>query len=296
MEVLIAGASGLIGTELTRQLEAAGHTPLQLVRRQPSNSNEFRWDPANLSVDLGIIGRVDAVVNLAGASLSRLPWTPGYRRTILQSRVHATRTLTDAMRRVSKAPQVLLNASAVGFYGDRPGEELTENSAAGSGYLARVVEAWEREAALALASTRAVSLRTGLVLAREGVLGPLLPVTKLGLAGPLGSGKQHWPWISLHDEVAAIVHLLTSSLAGPVNLVGPTPATASEVIKSLADALHRPFLLPVPGPLITLALQDAGRDLLLADQRVTPQKLLADGFQFRHRTVEDAVTWMLAET
>ena len=134
------------------------------------------------------------------------------------------------------------------------------------------------------------------MLAREGVLRPLLPVAKLGLAGPLGSGRQHWPWISLHDEAAAIVHLLTSSLAGPVNLVGPKPATASEVIKALADALHRPFLLPVPGPLISLALQDAGRDLLLADQRVTPQKLLADGFQFWHRTVEAAVTSMLTET
>jgi hypothetical protein len=159
-----------------------------------------------------------------------------------------------------------------------------------------VVETWEREAAVALASTRAVSLRTGLVIAREGVLRPLMPVTKLGLAGPLGSGRQHWPWISLHDEAAAIVHLLTSSLAGPVNLVGPAPATANEVMRTLADALRRPYLLPVPSPLIMLALQDAGRDLLLADQNVSSAKLQADGFEFRHQTVRDAITWMLADS
>jgi len=296
MEVLIAGASGLIGTELTRQLEEAGHTALRLVRREPRGAAEFRWDPGIMRVDIGVIGRVDAVVNLSGASLNRLPWTPGYRRTILESRVHATRTLTDAMRRVSSAPAVLVNASAVGYYGNRPGEELTENSAMGAGFLAKVVKIWEREASLALASTRVVSLRTGIAIARSGALAPLLPVTKLGLAGPLGSGRQHWPWISLHDEAAAIVHLLTSTLAGPVNLVGPTPATANDVMKALADALHRPFLLPVPGPLITLALQDAGRDLLLADQRVSSAHLQADGFQFTHRTVRDAITWMLAES
>ncbi len=296
MEVLIAGASGLIGTELSRQLREVGHTPLALVRREPRNDTEFRWEPSILSIDVGLVARADAVVNLSGASLARLPWTPGYRRTILESRVQATRTLTDAIRRAARAPKVLLNASAVGYYGDRPGEKLTESASVGSGYLARVVETWEREAAVALASTRAVSLRTGLVIAREGVLRPLMPVTKLGLAGPLGSGRQHWPWISLHDEAAAIVHLLTSSLAGPVNLVGPAPATANEVMRTLADALRRPYLLPVPSPLIMLALQDAGRDLLLADQNVSSAKLQADGFEFKHQTVRDAITWMLADS
>jgi NAD dependent epimerase/dehydratase family enzyme len=127
-------------------------------------------------------------------------------------------------------------------------------------------------------------------------LAPLIPVTKLGLAGPLGSGTQHWPWISLHDEAAAIVHLLTSNLAGPVNLVGPTPATANEVMKALADALHRPYLLPVPSKLITLALQDAGRDLLLADQRVSAARLESDGFTFTHRAARDAIAWMLSDS
>lgn len=293
MEVLIAGASGLIGKELSRQLEAAGHTPLRLVRRAPQADNEFRWDPSSLDVDLAVVARADAIVNLSGASLSRLPWTPTYRRTIVHSRIQATRTLTGAIRRSAHAPSVLLNASAVGFYGDRPGEVLTENSPAGTGFLARVVQTWEREAARALASTRAVTLRTGVVLARGGALAPLIPITRAGLAGPLGSGRQHWPWISLHDEAAAIVHLLSSSLAGPVNLVGPAPATANDVMGALARRMHRPFALPVPKPLLLLALQDAATELLLADQEVSSARLQADGFRFAHRTADDAVKWML---
>jgi uncharacterized protein len=294
MRVLISGASGLIGSELRGQLTAAGHTPLRLVRRAPRKPDEYRWNPATLSVDVGVFDTVDAVVNLSGASLARLPWTPGYRRTILQSRVHATRTLTDAITRAAKPPMVLLNASAVGFYGDRPGEVLTESSPAGHGFLARVVSTWEREAELAAAATRVVACRTGLVLARGGALAPLIPLATLGLAGPLGSGRQHWPWISLHDEAAAFVHLLSSSLSGPVNLVGPTPASADEVIGRLAESLHRPYgLLPVPAPLLTLALQDAGRDLLLADQRVSSGLLQGDGFRFAHHTAQSAIEGML---
>lgn len=295
MRVLISGASGLIGTELRRQLDAAGHTVVRLVRRETRETGEHRWDPTTLSIHDQLMSQVDAVVNLSGASLARLPWTQSYRKTIVASRVQATRTLTDAMKRVGTRPAVLINASAVGFYGDRPGEVLTESSPVGNGFLAQVVAAWEREAELAPSPVRVVRVRTGLVLARGGALGPLLPVTRLGLAGPLGRGTQHWPWISLHDEAAAIVHLLTSTLSGPVNLVGPTPAPANEVLKGLADALHRPFALPVPRQLLTLALQDAGRDLLLADQRVSAALLQDDGFEFRHRTPAAAIDWMLAQ-
>jgi uncharacterized protein (TIGR01777 family) len=293
VRVLISGASGLVGTELRRQLEAAGHSVVRLVRRPARSSAEVRWDPATLSLDPTAFDGIDAVVNLSGASIGHLPWTKAYRRQIMESRVQATRTLTDAMRRAATPPAVLLNASAVGVYGNRPGEELTEDSAPGTDFLATVVTAWEAEAQLAPASTRVVMLRTGLVLAKGGALKPLLPIVKLGLGGPLGRGSQTWPWVSLHDEAAAIVHLLSSELSGPVNLTGPTPATANDVIKAVAAALRRPFLVPVPEKVLTLALQDAARQLLLADQRVSSAKLQADGFTFTHRTATEAVTWML---
>jgi uncharacterized protein (TIGR01777 family) len=293
MRVLISGASGLIGTELSRQLGAAGHTPLRLVRRVARSTDEFRWNPELLSMDAAALDGVDAVVNLSGASLSRLPWTPAYRHTILRSRLQTTRTVVDAILSAAHRPGVLLNASAVGYFGNRPGEELTESSPAGEGFLAGVVRAWEREALRAADATRVVTFRTGLVLAKDGALKPLIPLTRLGLAGPLGSGRQHWPWVSLRDEAAGLVHLLTSSLSGPVNLVGPTSATAADVIKALADELHRPYLVPVPAPLLRLALQDAADDLLLADQRVSSALIRADGFSFEQETPRAAVARML---
>jgi len=293
MRVLVSGASGLIGTELCAQLGAAGHTVARLVRRDPRGADEFRWNPAALSMDESALDHVDAVINLSGASIARLPWTKAYRREILDSRVQATRTLTDAMGRQATPPAVLLNASAVGIYGDRPDEVLTESSPAGTDFLAKVTSAWEAEAARAPEATRVVTLRTGLVIARGGALKPLLPIVKLGLGGPLGHGTQHWPWISLHDEAAAFVHLLTSTLTGPVNLVGPTPATANDVIRAVSAELHRPFLVPVPEFVLTLALQDAARALLLADQQIVPDLLQKDGFVFAHKTAAEAVAWML---
>ena len=293
MRVLISGASGLVGTEVCRQLQDAGHSVVRLVRRPPHGSAEIRWDPATLTLDPAAFDGIDGVINLSGASLARLPWTKPYRRQIMESRVHATRTLTDAMRRSATPPAVLLNASGVGVYGNRPGQELTEDSAPAADFLATVVTAWEAEARLAPASTRVVMLRTGLVLAREGALKPLLPIVRLGLSGPLGRGSQTWPWVSLHDEAAAIVHLLSSELSGPVNITGPTPATATDVIRAVAAALHRPSIVPVPEFVLKLALQDAARQLLLADQRVSSARLQADGFTFTHRTAAEAVKQML---
>lgn len=289
LRVLVSGASGLIGTELVAQLRSTGHIPLTLVRREPTSPEESRWDPEQGVLDMDLMASVDAVVNLSGASLSRLPWTSGYRHTIVKSRLDSTHTLTRAMGQALTGPRVLLNASAVGYYGNRPGAELTEVSAAGSGFLAQVVTDWETAAHTAPAGVRVVTFRTGLVVATGGALGPIATLTRLGLGGRMGSGKQHWPWISLHDEAAAIVHLLTSELSGPVNLVGPQPAVASRLTRRVAAVLNRPHLLTVPRPVISLLLGEAGRELLLADQRVSADRLLSDGFNFRHTTVEDEV-------
>lgn len=289
MRVLIAGASGMIGTEVTAQLVAAGHDVLKLVRGAPKAANEYNWAPSARIIDFTLMERVDAVVNLSGASISRLPWTPSWKRNILASRLETTHTLTDAMRMASTPPAVFVSGSAVGFYGDRPGQKLTETAIKGTGFLSDVVEAWESAAHLAPEKTRVVTVRTGVVVGRGGAMKPLLPAGRLGLLGPIAGGGQHWPWVSLHDEAAAIVHLLGSTLRGPVNVAGPTPATADTILRSLAATLRRPYGLPLPGKAITLALGDAGRELLLASQKVVPQKLLDDGFVFSEPTVRDAM-------
>ena len=294
MRVLVAGASGMIGTELTRQLAEAGHEVRRLVRRRPQSADEFHWSPSTRMIDVNVMEAADAVVNLSGASLNHFPWTGATKRRILSSRLEATGTLTDAMRQASRSPAVFLSGSAVGYYGDRPGQKLTESSTKGTGFLSDVVDAWERAAHLAPQATRVVTVRTGVVIGRGGAMAPLLPLARAGLVGPIAGGRQHWPWVSLHDEAAAIVHLLTSAVEGPVNIAGPTPATAGGVLRALAAAVHRPYGLPVPEKAVTLALQEAGRELLLASQKVLPTRLLDDGFVFRDSTVRDAMERLVA--
>ena len=293
--VVIAGASGLIGAELVRSFEADGVAVTRLVRRAPRRPREVQWRPGAAPLDPGILAGARAVVCLNGASIGRLPWTRAYRETLLDSRIAPTRTIAAAVRELGSDAPPLLNASAVGYYGDRPHEHLSETSGPGSTFLAEVCLAWESAAREAGPDARVVLLRTAPLIDRGGVLKPLLLLTRLGLSGPLGGGSQHWPWISLTDEVRAIRHLIDSDISGPVNLTGPTPASANNTGWALARALRRPYLVPAPAWALRLALgREAADSLLLSDAKVAPDALLASRFRFTHRTVEEAVDAALA--
>jgi hypothetical protein len=293
LRILVSGASGFIGTALARSLEDNGHTVIRLVRSKPRTATEVFWAPERGELDGTVLETVDAVINLSGASTGRIPWTRTYRREILQSRVGAASTLTTAMRAAKHPPTVLLNASAVGYYGDRPGELLTETATKGNGFFPDVVADWEAAASAVPRGTRAVSFRTGIVVGRGGAFTPLLGLTRAGLGSRFGSGTQNWPWISLADEVSAIRHLLTSKISGPVNLAGPTPATSGEITAYLAKRMRRPYLFRIPAAIIRGSLGDAGNELLLSSQNVSPGLLLRDGFEFEHPTVDTAIDAML---
>jgi uncharacterized protein (TIGR01777 family) len=287
--IVVSGASGLIGQPLVQALRAGGHRVTTLVRRAPKNANEIRWNPDAGELDAGALDGVDAVINLSGASIGRIPWTLPYRRELVSSRINATQLLAETMAGMSKPPATFLSGSAIGFYGDRPRVRLDDDSPRGDGFVPDLVLAWEQAAALAPPQTRVVTLRTSVVVAKSGGLAPVRLLTAFGLGSRFGSGRQFWPWISLEDEVRAIVHLLSSSISGPVVLAGPTPATADEITRAYADILKRPRWLPVPAWAIRLGLGDAGEHLLLADVQLQPVRLAADGFEWRHRTVRDAI-------
>lgn len=295
LTVLVSGASGMIGTELVRQLVADGHRVQRLVRRRPQNADEHNWAPSAGMIDAGLMDSVDAVINLSGAPLDKIPWTTSYKKKILDSRLQTTHAIAEAMTRAADPPSTFLCASAVGIYGDRPAARLADGAERGIGFLADVVADWEEAANIAPAGTRVVNLRTGIVVGEGGgALKPLLLVTKLGLGARVGTGGQHWPWISLHDEAAAIRHLLRSTVAGPVNLAGPTPATSDRLTSYLAKKLHRPYAFVLPEKAISIGMGEAGRELLLTSQKVLPTTLLDDGFVFRDETVEQSVDALLA--
>jgi uncharacterized protein (TIGR01777 family) len=296
LRILVSGASGFIGSELVRQLEADGHTVIRLVRAKPKSPNEVQWSPSSGTLDPTVLATVDAVINLSGASTGRIPWTKSYRKQILDSRVDATRTLAAAISGAAHPPTVFLSGSAIGYYGDRPGELLTERSAKGTGFFPDVVGAWEAAAQAVPRGTRVVTFRTGVVVGRGGAFTPLIPLTRAGLGSRFGTGRQDWSWISLHDEAAAIRHLLTSKLNGPVNLTAPKSATADEVTSALAKRMRRPYVFRIPAWVITTGLGDAGRDLLLTNENVVPERLLADGFEFTHRSLDSAIDAMFAQS
>ena len=292
MRVLISGATGLIGTELAKQLMALGHTPVRLVRRPPKNQDEIFINANTGEFNYGVMNQIDAVVNLAGATTGKIPWTKKYMEEIVSSRLNTTRVLVDAINQASNPPKVLVSGSASGIYGDRGDELLDENSGKGTGFLSDLAFNWEQEALKA--KTRVVLIRTTMVMSKKlGALGKLLPIIKLGLGGPLGSGKQWWAWISLEDQARAIIHLIQKQDAeGPFNITAPEPATCEQIIKALGQRLHRPTLFRVPAWLMKLVIGVAAEELLLCSQKMTADKLISSGYKFNHPTLREVVEYV----
>lgn len=297
MRVLISGASGLIGTELVEQLRARGDEPLRLVRRKATSLDEVEWYPGEGYLQPGVIETVDAVINLAGATTGKLPWTKKYERELIDSRLDSTKTLVNAINKAKKKPKVLVSGSASGFYGDTGTEYFKETAPNGLGFLAGLAGKWEAEAGKVDKSVRLVLVRTTMVCSRKlGALGRLLPLLKLGVAGPLGSGKQWWAWISLKDEARAILHLIdTKTASGAYNLTAPQPATCTEVIRALGKELGRPTIIPVPAFALRLAFGKGADELLLCNQNMDPVKLMNSGFVFEHPTLESMAKYVLAK-
>ncbi|MFE9805731.1 TIGR01777 family oxidoreductase [Streptomyces sp. NPDC005548] len=286
--IAIAGASGLIGSELARSLRADGHEVVRLVRHAPRSGDEVRWDPQRQRIDAaGLIGCA-AVVNLAGAGVASRPWTQAYKKQIRDSRVLGTATLAEAVASLDEPPRVFVNGSAIGFYGDTGSRAVDESAPPGDGFLSSVCVEWEEATAPAQeAGVRTVLPRTGLVVSRAGgAWAKLFPLFKAGLGGRLGNGGQYWSFIALHDEVAAIRHLMdTESVSGPVNLTAPDPLTNREITEAMGRVLHRPTLLATPAPLMRLALGEMSGEIL-GSQRVLPTRLLESGFAFAFPSID----------
>ena len=303
--ILLSGASGMIGTALKQALAARRFSALQLVRtREPVNANpgavlvaipgQFPWNPAAAYpiASPQVLEGFTAAIHLSGANVAAHRWTASYKREMTSSRVLSTRALAQTLAGLRDPPQTFLVASAIGIYGNRSDELLDESSAPGSGFLADLCQQWEAATQPAVdAGIRVVNLRFGVILGPgPGALAKMLPVFRLGLGGPLGSGRQWVSWISLDDVIAAILFILdTPALAGPVNLTAPNPVTNAEFTRALSAAVHRPAVLPAPAFALRLALGQMADEALLSSARAVPSKLLAAGFQFAHPTVAQAL-------
>jgi uncharacterized protein (TIGR01777 family) len=294
--VLVSGSRGLIGSALVPALEADGHTVRRLVWGRASGG-EVAWDPAAGAIDRTGLQGVEAVVHLAGEPIGDRRWSAAQKERVRSSRVDGTRLLSTALAELDRPPAVMVSGSAVGIYGDRGDETLTEDSTLGSGFLAEVCRQWEEATApVEQAGVRVVNIRSGVVLSpRGGALRRQLPFFKLGIGGRLSSGRQYTSWISIDDHVGAVRHALTTdSLKGPVNLTAPQPVRNAEFTRALARALHRPAVVPVPRFALAVVL---GRELaaeMLGSQRVLPQRLEASGYRFRHGQVDEALRHVLA--
>jgi uncharacterized protein len=297
VKVVVTGSTGLIGSALIRALEARGDAVTRLVRRSPT-TGEARWDPEAGQIETAALEGHDAVVHLAGAGIGDHRWTEDHKRAVLDSRVKGTTLLASTVAALTDKPRIMASGSAMGYYGLRGDEVLTEDAAAGTGFLADVCEQWEAATAPAEdAGVRVAHLRTGLVLSPDGgALKQMLLPFKLGLGGRIGSGRQWWSWISIDDEVNAILHIIDTSApaGGAFNLTAPNPVTNEEFTRTLNRVLRRPTLLPTP----TFALKamfggEAVDEMFLGGQRVVPALLQADGYAFRHPELEGALRHLL---
>ena len=284
--VAVTGASGLIGTALVGHLRSEGHTVQRFVRRPAKAPDEISWDPITGSVDLAALEGVNAVIHLAGAGVGDKRWTKKYRAEILNSRLLGTTAIANAVSKTN--PSVFISASAIGWYGESGNRAVTESDRSGDDFLAVVCREWEGAADLA-GDVRTVKIRTGLVLdPTGGALGRMLPLFRLGVGGKLGNGKQWWSWITMHDHVRAICHLMESKISGPVNLTSPNPVTNQEFTAALARAMHRPALFPAPAFALKLALGGFSTEIL-GSKKVMPEALTNDGFTFDYPHVSKAL-------
>ncbi|WP_420847141.1 TIGR01777 family oxidoreductase [Nonomuraea basaltis] len=287
----------LLGSALAEALRAGGQEVVRLVRRKPRESGEAYWQPSEQVIDRAALEGAEGVVHLAGAPIADKRWSAAYKRELVASRVDGTRVLVNALRELSSPPEVLVSASGVDFYGDTGDRVVDEDQGKGTGFLADLCERWEGEARRAEeAGIRTVRLRTGLALGRRGgALGRMLPIFRIGLGAPLGSGRQYWSWITVDDWVGAVLHVLKNrDVAGPVNLTSPSPVTNAEFTRTLAKALHRSAMpIPVPAFALSLGLGEFAREGLLPGHRVLPRKLIDSGYRFAHTRLDEALRAVL---
>jgi uncharacterized protein (TIGR01777 family) len=297
VRIVVSGASGLIGSALVPALREDGHTVLRLVRRKPKADDEAQWDPARRELDDAALADADAIVNLNGVGIGDRRWTQSYKQQALTSRVDATTTLAEAIARHSSSVKVFVSGSAVGWYGDRGDDVLTEADPSGEGFLAELVHQWEAATAPAeAAGVRVVRIRTGIVLSPDGgALGRMLPIFRLGFGGRLGSGRQWVSWIAMPDQLAAMRYALShDTVSGAVNLTAPNPVTNAELTKALGRVLRRPTFAAVPPTALRLAFGGFADEGLLASQRALPAALQAAGFSFTFPELDAALEPLVA--
>ncbi len=298
MKILISGASGLVGTHLIPTLIAKGHSVFKLVRKAPKLADEIQWDAEKgfSETEKSKLENFDAVVHLAGDNVASGSWDEAKKRSIRESRTIGTQVLVDALKQTNNPPKILVSASAIGFYGNRGDEILTEDSPKGVGFFPEVCDAWEIEARKAEAFARVVCLRIGVVLANDGgALEKMLTPFKFGVGGVIGSGKQYMPWISIEDIVGIFNFAIENNISGILNTTAPNPVTNYEFTKSFGKVLNRPTVLPLPEFVVKLMFGEMGETLLLQGCRVIPKRLQELGYKFKYENLEDAFKAVLSD-